>query len=205
MTPKWLEWVRRLQATAQTGLYYANDPYDVERYEEMHALAIEIAAEHTGEDPSLIEALFRQDKGYTTPKIDVRGAAFQDGKILLVRERQDGLWTLPGGWADVDDRPSHAVEREIREESGFKTRAVKLLGVLDRDTQGHPPYPFTAYKLFFHCRIVGGEPQTSYETTAVDFFAVGELPPLSLPRVTPAQIVRLFEHYRDPTLPTDFD
>ena len=205
MLPKWLEWARRLQATAQTGLTYARDPYDVERYQAMRALAVEIAAAHTVTTGARIEALFGDQDGYATPKIDVRGAVFRDGRILLVHERADGAWTMPGGWADVGDTPSCAVEREIREESGFEARAVKLIAVRDRDTQGHPPGPFAIYKLFFLCELLGGAPATSIETAAAGFFAEDALPPLSLGRVTELQIARAFAHHRAPELPTEFD
>lgn len=205
MTPRWLEWSRRLQAIAEIGLTYAEDPYDVERYEQIRAIAVEMAAAHSGDDPAIIQGLFTRDDGYVTPKIDVRGVVFQDDALLLVRERVDGLWTLPGGWADVGDSPAEATEREIREESGYETRAVKLLAAYDREKHDHPPLAFHAYKLFFLCELTGGQAATSYETTGVDFFREDDLPPLSTGRVTEAQINRLFEHHRRPDLPTDFD
>lgn len=205
MLPKWLEWARRLQATAQTGLTYARDPYDIERYQDMRALAVEIAAAHTLDTGERIDALFRDQHGYATPKVDVRGAVFQDDRILLVHERADGAWTMPGGWADVGDTPARAVEREILEESGFEARAIKLIAVHDRDTQGHPPGPFAIYKLFFLCELLGGAPATSTETAAVGFFAEDALPPLSAGRVTRFQIARAFAHHRARDLPTEFD
>jgi ADP-ribose pyrophosphatase YjhB (NUDIX family) len=205
MLPKWLEWARRLQATAQTGLTYARDPYDVERYHAMRALAVEIAAAHTMETGARIDELFHGQTGYATPKVDVRGAVFRDGRILLVHERADGAWTMPGGWADSGDTPSRAVEREILEESGFEARAVKLIAVHDRDTQGHPPGPFAIYKLFFLCELVGGAAADSTETAGADFYAEDALPPLSLGRVTRFQIARAFAHHRTPDLPTEFD
>jgi ADP-ribose pyrophosphatase YjhB (NUDIX family) len=154
---------------------------------------------------NVIRDLFAGQVGYATPKIDVRGAVFRDDAILLVKERSDGCWTLPGGWADVGDSPAEAVVREIAEESGYLTRAVKLLALYDRNKHGHPPIPDHAYKLFFLCEIIGGAPAESTETNGVGFFAEDELPNLSLTRVTPAQIARLFAHNRNPNLPTDFD
>ncbi len=94
---------------------------------------------------------------------------------------------------------------ELYEESGYQTRATKLLAVYDRDKQGHPPFPFYVYKLFFQCELIGGSPSSSIETEAVDFFPEDALPELSIGRVTPTQIARLFQHYRQPDLPTDFD
>jgi ADP-ribose pyrophosphatase YjhB (NUDIX family) len=201
----WIMWARRLQATAQTGLTYAKDQYDVERYEEMRELAAEIASYGAEADIVKVRELFAHDAGYTTPKVDVRAAVFRDGEILLVRERSDGLWTLPGGWADPGDSPAEAVEREVREESGFEARATRLLMVLDRDRHGHPAFPFSVYRMFFRCELTGGAAKTSYETTDVGFFAENAIPDLSLMRVTPALIDRLFEQARHPERPTEFD
>ena len=150
--------------------------------------------------------LFRQDTGYATPRVDVRGAAFRDGRVLMVRERNDGRWALPGGWADVNQTAGQCVAREIEEESGFSARAVKLCAVWDRRRHGHaPPHPFYVYKMFFLCEITGGKPRPSLETSEIAFFAEDELPDLSPGRVRPAQIRRMFEHWRHPELPTDFD
>lgn len=205
MSLQWLEWAQQLQAIAQNGLTFADDPFDRERYEAIRSIAAAIMAGHTDLDVNQARGLFADAEGYMTPKVDVRGAVFRDEKILLVRERLDGLWTLPGGWADVGDTPSGAVEREIFEESGYRARAVKLLAAWDRRSHPHPPIPFHAYKLFFLCELVGGQPAESLETSGVGFFERDALPPLSLARVTPAQIARLFEHYAHPDWPTDFD
>ncbi len=205
MNPTWLEWTQRLQAIAQTGLTYAADQYDIERYEQIRAIAAEIAASYSDAGFERISGLFAEQAGYATPKIDVRGAVFRDDMILLVKERSDGGWTLPGGWADVGDAAGAAVVREIAEESGYLTRAVKLLALYDRNKHGHPPYPFHAYKLFFLCELIGGAAATSGETDAVEFFREDALPELSLTRVMPSQIARLFAHYRHPEWPTDFD
>jgi ADP-ribose pyrophosphatase YjhB (NUDIX family) len=205
MDPKWLDWAKRLQALSQTGLTFAHDPYDRERYQAVGTIAAEIMAAHSDTDPSFIRQLFADQTGYATPKVDVRGAVFRDDAILLVKERSDGGWTLPGGWADVGDAPSDAVVREIAEESGYQTRAIKLLALYDRNKHGHPAYPFHAYKIFFQCELIGGAPATSGETDEVGFFRENALPELSLTRVMPTQIERLFAHYRHPDWPTDFD
>lgn len=207
MAHRWLQWVQRLQAIAQSGLTYQNHPYDVERYEQLQQITAEIMAAHTDLDVAAVLELFQREKGYATPKVDVRGAVFQDDRILLVRQRADGLWTLPGGWVDVGEPPSQAVEREILEESGFRTKAMKLAAVYDRDhpRHGHLPEIFHVYKLFFLCEMLGGEPAESYEIQQVGFFREDALPKLSLVRVVPSQIARLFEYHRHPDLPTDFD
>lgn len=147
-------------------------------------------------------------QSYPTPKVDVRGVVFREGRILLVRELTDGRWALPGGWADVGESLAEAVVREVREESGYTTRAVKLLAVanLGRYQDGRPLRP-NIYKLFVRCELVSEEPGEliGAETGEAGFFAEDELPDLSAPRVTPAQLARLFEHGRDPDLPADFD
>jgi ADP-ribose pyrophosphatase YjhB (NUDIX family) len=201
----WLGWIQQLQALAHNGLTYAENPYDIERYEKLRDLAVEMAAAQTDTDPQVIQNLFAGEKGYTTPKIDVRGVVFRSDTILLVQEKTDGLWSLPGGWADIGNAPSEAVEREIREESGYEARAVKLLAVYDRNRHAHDPYPFHAYKLFFLCDLIGGEARLSHETAGVGFFAADAMPSLSTTRVTARQIARFFVHRQNPDLPTDFD
>jgi ADP-ribose pyrophosphatase YjhB (NUDIX family) len=207
MNPQWLTWAQQIQAIAQNGLTYSSNIYDIERYEQLQALAAEIVAMHTAVETTVLRDLFRGEQGYATPKVDVRGAVFHEGKILLVQERSDGGWTLPGGWADVGDAPATAVVREIAEESGFETVATKLIAVYDRDhpRHNHPPLAHHVYKLFFRCEIVGGAANSNHETAAVAFFERHDLPPLSLTRIVPTQIARLFAHYDDPSLPTEFD
>ena len=204
--PEWVQWAQRLQAIAQNGLAYARNPFDVERFNQVRQVAAEMLA--SGSDSvraeSLVE-LFQRNFGYATPKVDVRAAVFHKSRILLVKERVDDAWTLPGGWADVGDAPSVAALREVREESGYQATVKKLAAVYDRELHDHPPYPFHAYKLFFVCELTGGEARTSIETTAVHFFAEDNIPPLSLSRVTPVQIRHMFDHYRHPEWPTSFD
>jgi len=194
-----------LSALAQTGLTFGRDPFDIERYTAIRMIAAEMIAHQAGLDTDRVLDLLGAGAGYATPKVDVRGVVFQGGKILLVQERSDGLWTLPGGGADVGDSPADAIVREIREESGFEARATKLLALLDRNRHGHPPVLHHFYKVFIRCEIVGGSPATSHEIQEVGFFAEDEIPELSLPRIMPSQIARMFEHYRQPDLPADFD
>lgn len=203
--PKWLRWAKQIQAIAQTGLAYVRDPYDRERYEQLRELSVEMMSDACGEAPEDVRRLFAGETGYATPKVDVRGVVFRDGRILLVRERMDGLWTLPGGWADIGESPAECVVKEVREESGFETRAVELLGVLDRSRHPHPPAPYHIYKLFFLCEIVGGEAKPSLETTEVGFFEHTGLPELSVSRVTPGQIDWLFRRKNTPGAPAEFD
>jgi len=204
--PNWLLWARELQAIAQTGLTFSNDRYDIERYQRLRAIAVAMLASGSGARVERISALFEQDLGYPTPKVDVRGAVFRDERILLVREISDGRWTLPGGWADVNQSARECVEREIQEESGFQARALKLAAVWDYRRQGHvSSHPYSIYKLFFICELIGGAACPSLETSAVEFFPLERLPELSLGRVTPAQIGRMYAHRRNPELMTEFD
>jgi ADP-ribose pyrophosphatase YjhB (NUDIX family) len=206
--PDWLAWAREVQAVAQTGLTFCKDPYDRERYEALRDLAARVMTSAGGANLAAVANLFAAQEGYATPKIDVRGAAFDaEGRILMVREAQDaGRWTLPGGWADVNLTAAENVAKEVVEESGFEVRVRKLAAVWDRTRQGHDPAPFSAYKLFFICDITGGAARTSLETTEVAFFAEDALPAdLSTGRVLPHQLRRVFAHARDNTLPTEFD
>jgi len=204
--PIWLLRARELQAIAQTGLTYAKDKFDIERYERLREIAAMMMAEGSDEPVAKIVELFRQGVTYATPQIDVRGVAFRDGHVLLVHELSDGKWSLPGGWADVDQSAAECVEREVFEESGFTCRAVKLAAVWDRARHGHLTLqPRYVYKMFFLCEITGGEARPSNETAGAAFFAEDKLPELSLSRITEKQIRRMFEHMRNPSLPTDFD
>jgi len=203
--PAWLGLTRELQAIAQTGSHFAQNKFDVQRYERLRALATEMMAMGAGVAAEQIADLFRQDVGYATPRIGVRGAAFRDGRILMVREISDGRWAVPGGWADVNQTARQCIEREIWEESGFTARAVKLAAVWDRRRNGFPPSPFTIYQIFFVCELTGGAARPSIETSEIGFFAEDALPELSPGRNQPHQIRRMFAHYRQPDLPTDFD
>ena len=204
--PTWLTWARRLQAIAQSGLTYSPNKFDIQRYEEVRAIAAEMMASGaTLPDSAPIRDLFTQQSGYATPKVDVRVAAFHEDRVLLVRELEDGRWTLPGGWADIGEPPAVAAARETREESGYEVHITKLAALYDRDLHGHPPHAFHAYKLFFMAELRGGSAQDSHETAGAQFFAEEALPPLSLSRVTPPEIAHMFEHYRQPGLPTSFD
>lgn len=202
---QWLEWARQLQAIAQTGLTYCKEPFDIERYEAIREIAIEMMAAQSRADVQTVRDFFAADSGHATPKIGVRSVVFRDNKVLLVRERREGLWTLPGGWTDIGESAREAAVRETFEETGFRTRALKLLALYDRDKHDHPPHPSHCYNAFFLCEIIDGEPKLSYEIDAIDFFAEDNLPPLSLMRVNQAEISRMFAHYAQPDWATDFD
>lgn len=203
--PLWLKWAQQLQALSQDGLAYSQNPFDIGRFQSVMDIAAEIVASYSSVDPSQIKDLFDKQAGYATPKLDVRGVVFRDGQVLLVKELADGGWTFPGGWVDVNEAPSAAVEREVFEESGYRVRAAKLLALYDRNKHGHPAYIFHIYKLFFQCDLLGGEGTTSIETGGSQFFARDALPPLSTARTTREEIERFFEHAHHPEWPADFD
>ncbi len=203
--PPWLGWAREIQSLAQTGLNFAHDDYDQRRYRRLIELAAEIMATHTGAALAELEQAFLVQPGYATPKVDVRGAAFREGRILLVRERSDGGWCMPGGWADVGETPSAMVVREVWEESGFRVATRKLIGVYDANREGQPLAAFHAYKVVMLCDLLSGEATPSAETSAVDFFAPDAIPPLSLARTSPRLIAEAFAQLADPLRPPAFD
>jgi ADP-ribose pyrophosphatase YjhB (NUDIX family) len=203
--PQWLGVLRELRAIAQTGLTFSTDRFDRQRYERLRELTASLLALKSDAEYGVILGLLQQDIGYGTPKVDVRGAAFIDGQILMVREISDGKWTLPGGWADVNQTASECVVREIAEESGFQARALKLVAVHDYQKSNRPGAVDSIYKMFFLCEITGGAARPSEETSEVAFFSRDALPPLSVGRSTAAQILRMFEHHESPQLAADFD
>jgi ADP-ribose pyrophosphatase YjhB (NUDIX family) len=206
MIPNWLLWARELQTIAQNGLTFSRDQYDIDRYNRIKSIAAEIISGNSNIDSKILLEAFTAQEGYSTPKVDVRGVVFKDKKILLVKEKADGKWTLPGGWADPNETPSQSVEREVFEESGFVTKTLKVLAVFDRDKQGHfPPYPYHIYKIFSLCEVTGGEPKPSNETLEVDFFHEDEIPELSSSRITLNQLKLFFKKENNKNWETEFD
>lgn len=177
---------QKLNAIAQTGLTFSKDVFDTERYESLRHIATQLMASRFDIDPETLHHV--TESGYATPKTDVRAFILRDGKLLMVREAEDGLWSLPGGWADVGDTPSTAVCREVAEETGLQVKATKLLGVWDRNLHGHPPLPWHVYKLIFLCEETGGSLAINHETTSLGFFDINELPPLSLTRIVAEEL-----------------
>ena len=203
--PRWLEWAREIQALSQTGLTYSTTDYDTQRYRRLMAIAAEMAESHTGDPREAWLQNFLAQPGYATPKVDVRGAVVRDGKILLVQERSDERWCMPGGWADVGELPSAMVVREVWEESGFSVVPGKVIGVYDANRGGVPIEFYHAYKIVFLCELTGGEARPSDETLAVDFFDFDGLPPLSSARTNERHLADVAAHIRDHGHPTNFD
>ena len=203
----WFALGRELQAISQAGLHFTKDHYDIERYQRLGRLAAEVLSAHSNAAPETIATWNAKEFGYPTPKVDVRGVVLRGTQVLLMSETADnGRWTLPGGWADVNESPSEAVIREVREETGFHCRVASLLAVLDREKQGHiPSFPYHVYKLFFHCEVIGGTAATSAESSGVAFFDVAALPELSVGRVRKEQIERFAAKVRGGDAKADFD
>jgi len=172
---RWLDWSREIQAISQIGNTFAENDFQKERYDRLMEIAAEIVSENTALPEMSILDVFRVQPGYATPKVDVRGAVFRDSKLLMVKEKLDGRWSLPGGWVDVGDYPAASAEREVWEESGFRVKAKKLVGVYDANRSG-PMEFFHAFKLVFLCELLGGSAKISKETTEVAFFAEDEFP-----------------------------
>ncbi len=203
--PRWLQWAREIQALSQTGLTYSSSEYETQRYRRLMEISAEIVSSHTGLAEDCLLPDFSMQSGYATPKVDVRGAVVRDEQILLVQERVDGRWCMPGGWADVGDLPSDTVVREVWEESGFHVVPRKVVGVFDANRTGRPLEFYHAYKIVFLCDVTGGKAQPSNETLAVDFFRFGDLPPLSSNRTNEWHLAEVLAHVRDPGRPTAFD
>lgn len=201
---KWFKWIAELQALAQSGITYTQNPFDKENYLKLKEISAEMFADCSDSSLDEIEKLFTIEKGHATPKVAVRAFIIEQDKILLVREKCDGLWTLPGGWADVGQSPGEATIKEVKEEAGFDVKIVKLLALWDKMKHEHPLQWPQIYKCFFHCEITGGEPQVNIEISEIDFFALNKIPPLSTPRVTEKQLRRLYEVVKNNEM-TQFD
>jgi ADP-ribose pyrophosphatase YjhB (NUDIX family) len=194
----WLELAKQLQAIAQSGLEYSSNIYDIERYKQVRKLSIEIMHAFTGKPMARLLNIFASEKGYQTPKVDVRGVVFRNDKILLVQEKIDERWSVPGGWADIGLTPFEVAMKEVYEEAGLEVLPVRLLAVFDKKCHRHPPDMYHVYKLFILCEELGGTIKGGSETSEVNFFGLDELPPLSEPRITEEQIKMMFEFKNSP-------
>ena len=187
-----IEVAKRVRALAQNGLVYSLSEYDTERYEELTHLSDRITALATGLDEADVASAYRPAKDYVTPKVDIRAVVFNEKEeILLVREKADGRWSLPGGWSDVGYSPKEVAAKEVKEETGLDVRPVRLLAVMDMSKHPHPVIPYYVYKFFILCEPVGGTFTEAFDILGKGFFPVDALPPLSLERVLPEQIRRM--------------
>lgn len=198
---------RELAAMAQTGAHFTQDRYDQERYQRLAEIAAELAASCSNLSSDTVYSWAKAEFGYATPKVDVRAFITDQDRVLLAREdADDGRWTLPGGWADVNEPPSASLVREVEEETGYQVKPLRLLALFDREKQGHrPPFPYHVYKIFFHCEITGGAARKTVESSESAFFTKDALPELSLSRVLPHQIHDFFRAIHSGRVEADFD
>lgn len=199
------KWATNLQSIAQAGLHYGKDVFDRERYEQVRKIAGEMMQAKTGLSKEQIKTLFLGDEGYQTPKIETRAAIFKDAKILLVRERMAQEWSLPGGWNDYDQTTAQNCVKEAKEESGRIVKPVKLIAVQDRNHHNKPILATNVTKIFYLCKEISGEFVSNDETDACDYFALDNLPKLSLDRNTKEQIEMCFKASKDPNWQTLFE
>jgi ADP-ribose pyrophosphatase YjhB (NUDIX family) len=192
MNPKWLKWAAEMQSIAQAGLTFSENKYDLDRYEQLRKLAIEIMNDYTGVPHKMLKDLFANETGYQTPKVDIRSAVFRDGKILLVKEKIDGKWSLPGGWADVNTTVGESAIRECLEEGGATVVPERIIALLTADRHHEFAYPYTVYKIFVQCRLVELNFIENTETDGSEFFRKDELPELSAERNTLEQVEMCF-------------
>jgi ADP-ribose pyrophosphatase YjhB (NUDIX family) len=204
-SPIWLELAREIQAIGQKGFNLTQGYYDRMNYARLLEIAAEMVAMKTPLEREQVLETFMVQPGYATAKVDVRAAVVREGRLLLVQERRDQKWCMPGGWADVGEYPSEMVAREVLEESGFNVQPFRLVGVFDANRAGRPLEFFHAYKIIFLCRIMGGEPRTSDETMGVDFFEFDDLPQLSENRTSLRHIQEVRARLADDSLPAAFD
>ena len=201
---RWLAWAVELQSLAQAGLTYGKDGFDLERYARIREISAEILAHMTQLPVEKVTGLFCNETGYQTPKLDTRAAVFQDGKILLVRER-DGRWALPGGWCDVNVSVGENTVKEVKEEAGLDVIPWRIIAVQDRAKHNLPVYAYGVCKIFVQCDAAGGQFTPNLETTEARYFLPDQLPPLAEEKNTPAQIALCFEAYRSDAWATHFD
>lgn len=202
---QWLNIAKRIQAIAQSGMAYCDNKYDIERYEELRDLSIEILAEYTDVHVEKLRDLFASETGYQTPKIDVRAVVLKNNEMLMVKEKLDNCWSLPGGWADIGYSAGEVSTKEVYEEAGLHVKPVRLLAVLDKSRYSHPPSLYYTYKIFILCEIIGGAATPGLETSDVGFFGLDRLPELSTERNTEDQIKLMFELAENDKSMTVFD
>ncbi len=201
---QWIAWAREIFSMSQAGITYSQNEFDIERYKRLQEISAEMIESQSELSKESVLKSFSMQAGYATPKIDVRGAVIRDNKILLIQERMDGHWAMPGGWADLGNAPASVAEREVWEESGYEVQARKVVAVLDAN-RFEPMEFYHAFKIIFLCELTGGEPRISHETLAVDFFDLKDPPPLSLYRTNESMLQEVFAHIHDPNRRTAFD
>lgn len=205
MEERWLRWASQLQSIAQAGLAFGADTYDRDRYEKIRTITVEILHEYTEIDHKKVRELFASETGYQTPKVDIRASVFYEDKILMVREKSDGAWALPGGWADVNTSVSESAARECLEEAGAIVKPKRIIAVIHANKHNVPLFPYTVYKIFVECELIEFHFKDNTETLGAEFFNQDNLPKLSQERNTPDQIKMCFEANKLKVFETIFD
>jgi len=205
MTEKWLLWAAQLQSIAQAGLTYGADKYDLDRYEQIRTIAIDIMHHNTEIDNKILRDIFASETGYQTPKVDIRASVISNGKILMVKEKEDGKWSLPGGWADVNTSVSESAVRECFEEAGATVVPKRLIAVHLANKRNNLNFPYTVYKIFVECELSEISFRENTETLEAVFYGPDELPSLSSNRNTAEQITMCFEAKEKKLFETIFD
>lgn len=197
---------QRIRALSQTALTYSKDEYEIERSHELIEISHRITSLVTGIDENEITSLYIPQKEYITPKVDIRAVVFNEkDEILLVQEKIDERWAMPGGWSDVGFSPKEVVVKETKEETGLDVRVDRLLAIMDKRCHPHPPSSFYVYKLFILCEVTGGTFNETFDILDKGFFALDNLPPLSLERTLPEQVLLMDQLRRNPSAPTYID
>ena len=190
---------QRIRALSQTGLAFSHNDYEIERCRELITISNRITSIVSDIREEEINALYIPVKEYITPKVDVRAVIFNDSdEVLLVREKVDGQWSMPGGWSDVGLTPKEVAVKEAKEETGLDVRAERLLAVMDKRCHAHPAGPFYIYKMFILCEMLGGEFNETFDILDKGFFPLDRIPPLSLDRILPEQISLIYELRNNP-------
>lgn len=191
---KWLKWAVELQSLAQAGLHYGKDRFDLERYERIRDIAAEMISYKTEIPVEKVKDLFCNETGYQTPKLDTRAAIFQEDKILLVQEN-NGTWSMPGGWVDVDVSVGENVVKEVKEEAGLDVTTDLVIAIQDREKHNLPVYAHKVCKVFVLCSVTGGSFEKNIETVESRYFGLDELPRLATEKNNKEQIRMCFEAY----------
>jgi len=205
METKWIDWIVELQAIAQAQLYYSKDIYALENFKRIRDISSEMMGKISDLPVEIVKDLFCNETGYQTPKLDTRAAIFQDGKILLVKEKATNTWSLPGGWVDVNESVKSNTIKEVKEEAGLDVEAIKLIAVQDRNKHNTPRYAYGICKIFVLCEIISGSFEENTETSESNFFSIDELPELANEKNTSEQIRMCFEAYHDDNWAAQFD
>jgi len=200
---------KRIKAIADIGLLYTSDDFDKERYHELKLIGEKLLSRELDTTPENVKSFFDECIDYPTPKVDVRVLVLNDEEqILMVQEKNDEKWSLPGGWADIGKTPSEVAIGEVLEETGLKITCKCLSGVFDKRMHAHPPQPYYVYKMIFYGELISPDENVlkpAFDVLDVSWFDVGGLPSLSTDRILSSQIEVIYKNIMDQNFTTIFD